>query len=97
MLSGSRSNNLFTLSILALILLSILAAYSSNDIEIGCDSAELIAAINNANADPDPETIILGASCLYSLTDFDNLDFRDGMDEEGFLVLDQFRLTSASM
>jgi len=45
---------------------------------------------------PDPETIILGASCLYSLTDIDNLDFRDGMDEDGFLALDQFRLTPAS-
>jgi predicted outer membrane repeat protein len=66
----------------ALILLIGLASceYPDSSAGIGCDVAELIAAINDANADPDPDTIILGDACLYSLTDVDNLYDRQGLE-----------------
>jgi predicted outer membrane repeat protein len=65
---------------LALILLVGLAACNNNDMEIGCDVADLITAINSANFNPDPDTIILGDACLYSLTDFDNLYDTQGLE-----------------
>jgi predicted outer membrane repeat protein len=54
--------------------------YPDSSAGIGCDVAELIAAINDANADPDPDTIILRDACLYSLTDVDNLYDRQGLE-----------------
>jgi predicted outer membrane repeat protein len=65
---------------LALILLVGLAACNNNDMEIGCDVADLITAINSANFNPDPDTIILGDACLYSLTAFDNLYDTQGLE-----------------
>lgn len=35
---------------------------------VGCDVADLIAAINAANADPDPDVIDLEPGCTYTLT-----------------------------
>lgn len=36
------------------------------------DVADLISAIRNANANPGPDTVVLGTNCLYSLTAVDN-------------------------
>jgi predicted outer membrane repeat protein len=67
---------------LTLVLISVLAAceYPDTSGGIGCDTSELITAINDANANPDPDTIILGDACLYSLTDIDNLYDREGLE-----------------
>lgn len=54
--------------------------YPDSSAGIGCDVAELIAAINDANADPDPDTINLGDACLYGLTAVDNYHDRQGLE-----------------
>lgn len=65
---------------LVLLLLIGLAACNNNDIEIGCDVADLITAINSANANPDPDTIILGDACLYGLTAVNNYYDSQGLE-----------------
>jgi predicted outer membrane repeat protein len=54
--------------------------YPSTFIIIGCDVVELIDAINTANSDPNPDTIILDNSCLYELSEVDNLTDRQGLE-----------------
>ncbi|HEX2620481.1 MAG TPA: hypothetical protein VHL11_10045, partial [Phototrophicaceae bacterium] len=44
--------------------------------DVGCSTTELVAAINTANGDSDPDTLNLAANCVYSFTtgDIDNND-----------------------
>ncbi|MFN8490264.1 MAG: hypothetical protein U0350_21935 [Caldilineaceae bacterium] len=39
---------------------------------VACDAAALIAAINTANASPEPDTLNLTAGCTYTFTQVDN-------------------------
>jgi hypothetical protein len=73
---GNKIGNLgFVLSCL-IVLLS--ACGSSAVIEVGCNVDDLIQAINTANNDIEPTTIILDEGCLYNLTDVDNtIDFQE--------------------
>ncbi|GEM_PF-6086524 len=54
---------------LALLLtLAVFPASAQVTIDVGCDSAELIAAITTANGTPATDTINLEAGCVYSFT-----------------------------
>ena len=49
-------------------------------ISVGCtggvgDVADLISSINTANSNPGPDTLTLGANCVYTLTSEDNTEF----------------------
>ncbi|NIS81219.1 MAG: hypothetical protein GTO14_13670 [Anaerolineales bacterium] len=64
--------------VLFLLVIATACTFPDDGEAIGCDVSELIAALNAANANPDPDTIILGDACLYGLTDVDNLTDRTG-------------------
>jgi hypothetical protein len=46
----------------------------------GCNTADLIHDINQANTDPGPATINLPGGCEYLLTQVDNTQLADGVD-----------------
>ncbi len=43
-------------------------------LQVSCDVAELIVAINTANSTPEADTLELAADCVYELTAVDNAD-----------------------
>ena len=60
----------------ASVLLAVLAVdcQPANEIAVGCDAQELIAAIHAANADPGADTLVLAPSCTYTFIGVDNQD-----------------------
>ena len=56
----------------ALSILAITLACSLGGTTVDCNVPDLIASINNANANPAPSTLDLAAGCTYTLTAIDN-------------------------
>jgi len=54
------------------VLLAISLACSLGGTTVDCNVPDLIASINNANANPAPSTLDLAAGCTYTLTAIDN-------------------------
>ncbi len=67
-------NNIFRLPLAAKVMLAVLLVFSltSCTVEVDCNVPDLIAAINNANANPAPSTLNLDPGCIYTLTAVDN-------------------------
>jgi len=66
-------NNVFRLPLAVKVLLAVsLACCLTSCTTVDCNVPDLIAAINNANANPAPSTLDLDPGCIYTLTAVDN-------------------------
>jgi hypothetical protein len=58
----------------AIVLLAPAQSVRAAIIHVGCDVAELIAAIHTANGNDEADTLELATNCVYTLTMVDNSD-----------------------
>ncbi|MBK9124765.1 MAG: hypothetical protein IPM16_16815 [Chloroflexi bacterium] len=67
----SRTLHVSALTLVFALFLSLAIPASAADINVGCSTGELIAAINTANGNAEADTLTLAAACVYTFTEGD--------------------------